>query len=262
MVSLSSTSIAENYFSQKLGFFVIVPDGWGVDSSAADEIVLTDSRDNSTYVSIKKYRIEEDKQIGSEADLLQAIEGLYRNLGIKVDSSNRIKYAVSDGKAVFEAEFADRYQAGKVTNRKYLSGTICRTSDDGQVLFLMIASAPEDMYGAAFPEISVISKSFHVTAQIMPNLYPRTNMVKFLLIFIVIALSIFFFTRNRKIQRSSNPLGRDSSNFWRCTNCGRVNHNDARFCHRCGAERPIIHLPRGGGHSSINSTNTPEHDKG
>ena len=262
LMIISSAFGIENYISEKNGFFVVVPSGWGIDTSAANEAVLVDSSNNSIYVSIRKYRIEEDKQIGSEHDLLQAISGLYRNLGIKVDSLNQINYTVSDGKAVFETEFGGYDAVGRTTHRKYLKGTICRNKDNGQTLYLMIAAAPKDYYDIASPQFKIVAKSFHITDEILPNLYPKPNFTKFLLIFIVIALCIFFFTRNRKIQRSHHPLGRDSASFWRCIACGRANHIDVRFCHRCGVERPVANLPRMSGHSSTSSISTPEHDKG
>ena len=120
----------------------------------------------------------------------------------------------------------------------------------------------KDYYDIASPQFKIVAKSFHITDEILPNLYPKPNFTKFLLIFIVIALCIFFFTRNRKIQRSHHPLGRDSASFWRCIACGRANHIDVRFCHRCGVERPVANLPRMSGHSSTSSISTPEHDKG
>ncbi len=262
VMAVTPVSGIENYISKEYGFFIVAPSGWGIDTGAANEVVLIDSSNNSIYVSIRKYRIEDDKQISSEHELQLAISGLYRNLGIKIDSPNQINYVVSEGKAVFETEFSGYDAVGKATIRKYLKGTVCRTDNEGQMLYLIIAAAPTDYYALAYPQFKIVINSFHIIGEIQANFYPRPNITKYLLIFIVLVLSVFFFTRNRRVQRSKHPLGNDSSSFWRCPDCGRVNHIEVKFCHRCGTERQHLNRSKGHDHSSTSSIKTPEQDDG
>jgi hypothetical protein len=252
----------DNYFSNKYGFYVVVPDGWRLDTNTANEVVLSDFANDSSYVSIKKYQIENDKEIGSDADLVAAISGLYRNLGIPAEKPEQIYYSLADGKAVFEVEFLGRDISGKA-QKKRLKGVICRAADNGQILYLMIAVAPEEYYETIAPKFMMILRSFRITDDISPNLYSRPRIVKYFLIFVILVLTVFFFARNRKVQKSSHPLGRDSSNYWRCGECGRVNHVDVKFCHRCGAERKRDHVWRAPAPpSSTSSIKTPPHDAG
>jgi hypothetical protein len=252
----------ENLISKQYGFFIVAPPGWRIDTSTADQIVLVDLVNDSIYASIKKYKIEDDKQIASEDDLIQAIAGLYRNLGMEIKDLGAIKYALTESEAVFEIEFDSFDSNGILTHRKYLKGTIGRSKDEGQLLYLMIAVAPKEFYDAALPKFRMIAKSFHITAELSSSLFPKHGAFKYLMIFIILVLSVFFFTRNRRVQKSPNPLGRDSVSFWRCDKCGRMNHIETKFCHRCGNERNLLFPLKNPLHSSTSSIKTPPQDAG
>jgi hypothetical protein len=244
LASTASASETNNFMSEKLGCFIVVPPGWNIDTSLANELILTDQTNSSVYVSIKKYPIEPDNQIGSKDDLRTAIMGLYTKLGMQNVEKEKIQFTIASGKADFETTYDGFDSSGEFPCRKLLKGIIGRKSDNGQVLYLLIAAAPGDLYKQAFPMFKVISGSLHITDKLSENLFPGPNILKYLLIFIVIVLTLFFFSRNRRIQKSVNPLGADSGSFWRCSACGRVNHIDSRFCKRCGEGRTVIHSVR------------------
>ncbi len=242
LAAVSSTFAGDGFISDRLGCLVVILPGWNIDTSIADEITITNIEKGGIFVSIKRYAIAPANQIGSEDDLEIAISGLYSKLGINLPSDQKPKFAVRNGRAEFEADFMSRDANAIIRDHKYLKGTITRLNKDGQVLYLIIAASPIEVFADVYPQIQLIINSFHITGEMAPDLYVKSSsgLYKYFLLGIIIALCVFFFTRNRRIQRSSNPLGADSGNFWRCIACGRVNHIDSRFCHRCGAERYII----------------------
>ena len=238
---VTGAETGSSFLSDQLACFVIVPPGWAIDTSQTDEIVLTDRFDSANYISVKRYNIEQTNQIRSESDLRDAISGLYRKMGIEGIPAD---FKIIEGKAVFEIDF-ETYDISGIAYHKFLRGTICRKAADGQVLYLIIGAAPSKNYEAVLPQFKIVGSALRITEELSPDLFPSQNLFKYFLILVVIGLSIFFFGRNRRVQKSRNPLGRDSVNFWRCGSCGRVNHSETRFCHRCGAERVEIKIPRG-----------------
>jgi hypothetical protein len=237
---MAGAETGSSFLSDQLACFVIVPPGWDIDTNQADEIVLTDRSDSANYISVKRYNIEQANLIHSENDLRDAIGGLYRKMGIAGVPAN---FTIIEGKAVFEIDF-ETYDISGIPYHKFLRGVICRKAADGQVLYLIIGAAPRKNYEAVLPQFKIVSMSLQITEVLSPDLFPSQSLFKYFLILVVIGLTLFFFKRNRRIQKSHNPLGRDSVNFWRCGSCGRVNHSETRFCHRCGAERVEIKVPR------------------
>ncbi|MCX6827275.1 MAG: zinc ribbon domain-containing protein [candidate division Zixibacteria bacterium] len=240
----SCSAITGGYMSEKLGFFVLVPSGWTVDTSRVDEVVVSDSADSSAFISIKRYQIESANEIESEDNLLTAISGLYMKLGVPNSSKEQVKFSVTSDRAIFENNYAAYDLTSKILYHKYLKGIIGRKADNGQFLYLMIAAAPQDIYDQVIPNFQLVTGSFIIAEKMAPDLFPKTNTLKYFLIFIILVLTVFFFTRNRRVQMSRNPLGKDSGNFWRCASCGRVNHIDSKFCHRCGSERKPLNSPK------------------
>jgi hypothetical protein len=224
------------YVSEKLSCTFITPDGWYIDTESADRIVSTSRRDPGVTIHFAKYVIEDANRIGSEDELREAIAGLYADLGIPIPVDS-IKYSNEPDKATFKTTFSDRESSKKTASRKYLQGTIVRLSSGPQVLYLVIAQLPLDMHKLYMPDINLVMHSFRITDELSETLFIRRSYNKYLYILLIFALIAFFFARNRRIQKSKNPLGRDSSNFWRCASCGRVNHIESAHCHRCGKER-------------------------
>ncbi|SYZ74179.1 exported hypothetical protein [Candidatus Zixiibacteriota bacterium] len=242
LITATTAMAGDAFISEKMGCLLVIPPGWTIDTSIADEIMLVEAENTAVYVSVKRYPISSANQIGSEDDLASAITGLYSKLGVNPVSGEKPKFAIKNGRAEFESDFMSRDAGGIIRDHKYLKGVITRLNHDGQVLYLIIAAAPIEDYIQAYPQIQSIVNSFHITGDMASDLFVKSGsgLYKYLLLGIIAALSIFFFTRNRRVQRSINPLGGDSGNFWRCVSCGRVNHIDNRFCHRCGEERHII----------------------
>lgn len=234
---------AGNIFSDKLSCFLAAPPGWFVDTSRSDEIIISESPQSPIFISVKRYFIEDGNQISSEDDLRQAITGLYRKMGVPLAIDSVPKYQLDLNKAHFETDFATLAIDGRTKLRRYVSGTIVRLTDGRQALYLLIAEAPSDIYYHVLPSFLMSIRSFHITATTAPKVLFSAGIFKYFLIGLLIILMIFFFTRNRRVQKSFNPLGADSHNFWRCASCGRVNHNDVHFCNRCGAARVEINAP-------------------
>jgi hypothetical protein len=244
IAAFSPALAGDSYYSDRLGLFVIIPPGWTIDTSLEQEIILSPANANYAYVSIKKYQIDKENQIKSDGDLETAIKGLYGQLGIELPDNGKIDFTIKEGRAVFTKDFEGYDPSGRAQYKKYLRGTICRKADDGQFFYLSIAAALPETYEQVAGQFQIITGSMRITEKLANELYPKSSITVYILLAVIVGLSILFFTRNRRIQLSGNPLGRDSSNFWRCLPCGRMNHIESRFCHRCGAERNIVRTGR------------------
>ena len=232
-----------NVKSDRMQCFLVAPVGWVIDTSRSDEIIVSESPRSPIFISLKRYELEDDNRIGSEQDLSQAIVGLYRKMGVPLRDDSLPSFEILAGKAHFQADYSTFSVDGKTRLRRLVDGTIVRLADGEQTLFLFVAEAPADLYYMVFPNFLLTVRSFQVTASTNPKVFASAGAFKYFLILLLIGLTIFFFARNRRVQRSFNPLGADSNNFWRCASCGRVNHNDIHYCHRCGAQRVIINAP-------------------
>jgi hypothetical protein len=215
------------------------PSGWTVDSSLSDKIVFKSLHYTASSMGIIKYKLERDKQIRSAEDLLEAIRGLYDELGFKILSPDDINCLVYDDRAIFMVEFFVEKGENKSPMHRFYKGYIIRRENDGQFLYLIYAESPANEYRAVKSDLMSLIRTFDINMPTEENLFIRNNDARLLFVFIILGLMAFFFVRNRRIQRSRNPLGRDSNNFWRCPSCQRVNHIDHDICQRCGAHRPI-----------------------
>jgi hypothetical protein len=263
-VVISSVLASDGYYSDRLGLFVIVPPNWTIDTTLEQEIILSPINADYAYVSIKRYQMERSNQVKSDGDLETAIKGLYDQLGIELPLDGRIEFTIKDGKATFTKNFEGYDPAGRATYKKELRGTVCRKADNGQLFYLMISAAQPEVYEQVLPQFQIITGSMRITEKLAPELYTKSNFAVYVLLVVIAGLSLLFFARNRRVQRSANPLGKDSANFWRCLSCGRMNHIESRYCHRCGAERNVVRTGRHpipqGNDSSIttkSSTTTP-----
>lgn len=244
LFSFAHADAMEQYISERLGCLFVKPTGWTLDTSSTDEIIITTGQNPSAIILIRRYFIESRNQIKSDNDLTEAIAGLYKSLGIESTEPDQIEFSPEGNRMSFMADFKAYEESRKRTVLKSLKGSVARLLDGRQVLYLIIAESAEESYDIVLPDFNLVISSFDITEKLSQNLYPRQKLPIFLFILLILALIVFFFARNRRVQKSKNPLGRDSGSFWRCISCGLTNHIDNRFCSRCGEERVSAELPK------------------
>jgi len=230
--------------SDQLGCRFVVPEGWQVDESYPDQLIITDNTGRRATITVKRYILEADRMIGTDEELVEAIIWLYGEIGIENASRDNISFTHDGTRATFETDWLSRESSGQPFYRKSLHGTLARLIDGRQVLYLIISECPEDFSAGLSPIFRRQVASFQITERLFDKLYPKQNLGTFLLVLLILLLTVFFFARNRRIQNSKHPLGRDSSSFWRCSSCGRVNHLDNYYCGRCGAKKVSVAASR------------------
>jgi len=223
-----------------LGFCFGLPPGWHLDSSEFDRVNLINLDNNSCGIKIIRYDIEPNSQIRSDAELNEALTGLYRDIGLIMKKSQRFDFTIDSGIAFFEHSFTEHNIDDGEYSKKITRGYIGRRPGSGQTLYLIVAISPENYFDTVHADINNIMLSFRLTDYFAEQLYKKSSLTPYLLIFLIIALTVFFYSRNRRIQKSDNPLGRDSNNFWRCTKCRKNNHIGNSFCSRCGHSRDTL----------------------
>jgi len=233
----SADTTADTYTVSGMGCVFELPDGWLIDTTLPDMLLMKRSVDDSAEIIISRYRISESNLIRSADDLKTAIAGLYAEVGITDVNREIVDYAVHGGSASFGTEF-NLYDAATGTTLYYkLFGLIGRLESNGQVLYLTIASAPPGEFETLRSQVHNLMNSLDFSDKLAAEFYPRRFISPLIMILMILALSVLFYTRNRRIQKSRNPLGKDSRGFWRCSSCGRVNHTGSNRCGRCGKER-------------------------
>jgi len=214
-----------------------VPEGWTVDSSYEDRIIIAGESGDNLEIIIKKHVLAAEHTITSDEELAMAIAGLYDELGLENANSGEVTYENDGGRATFQHSAVYYDSADRNEFRQSVKGLLVRAIDGRQVLFLIITSADADRYGMLLPELNLLLNTFEITDAHLGVLYPRRSLTPYLLILFFFILIALFYARGRRIQRSKNPLGRDSGNFWRCGSCRKVNHIENSHCSRCGRER-------------------------
>jgi len=228
---------------REFGCTIDIPAGWQADSAIADEIMLFRENEPETEILIRRFPLEKNYQLHNEAELVEALKGLYSELGMNAEDQSRINYQLREDRAVFNLEFVESDPNFTEMMRKYIEGIIVREEGDGQTMYLMMVRAPMARFDQIRPDALTVFSSFVITIPLSSVLFPRESQFGLVMLFIVIALMAFFFVRNRRIQRSRNPLGKSSANFWRCPSCGLANHIEHDRCNRCGSERLTQHTP-------------------
>jgi hypothetical protein len=214
-----------------------IPEKWSLQKISDDEFLISSPDDSLVAISIGRYVLEDGPQIGSDDDLREALIGLYASLGIEASQEEQPDFERQPSAATFGTVWTSEIDQQEYQNR--LQGTIFRRADGRQLMYLLLAKAPKKSYPTALAAFEKIALSFEITAPRHDSLYPRRTFGMYFLLLFILILSAFFFARNRRVQRSKNPLGRDSNSFWRCPDCRRVNHIDHDHCSRCGQERII-----------------------
>ena len=108
-----------------------------------------------------------------------------------------------------------------------------------QIFFLIRGYIPEGVDNSIAADLKTMTASFDITLPMAKTLFPTKSGYGLLILFFAIMLMAFFYLRNRRVQSSKNPLGRDSEFFWRCPDCQLANHVDHNKCQRCGSERIV-----------------------
>jgi hypothetical protein len=237
LLAVLGAEASDRFVSNQLFCSFDIPEGWALDTAHVDQVNLIYDKDPGAIVSINRYTIDEFLQLRSDEDLREAIAGLYFALGIDSISNEEVQYRVENAVAGFATEFGAYDSLEAIGVAKMLRGSIVRLSDGRQVLYLIIGSAPENMREVAADVFNRTIGSFEITANLSDDLYASQDFSTYLMILLILMLMVFFYTRNRRVQRSRNPLGKDSSSFWRCPLCGRMNHIHNDTCNRCGTDR-------------------------
>jgi len=230
---------AATYTPDDMGCSFIKPPGWKIDYHSDEAFLMSDSLNENTRIEIYKYLLDANHQIGSEEELIEAVHGLYEEIGVDTATKAKIVCTVEDSLVYFETDFIDSSSESKLYH-VIIRGILGRLEGDGQVLFLIKAVTPQDLYELSRGDLNLILYSFHFTDPLDKEFYVRTNMIPYLLMLLIFLLTAFFYARNRRVQNSKNPLGRDSGNYWRCPNCRLVNHINNKSCQRCGWQNRII----------------------
>ena len=238
-IPLTAQDLGQRH-AEGIGYGTSLPDGWIPVESSPMEMIIKKSNDPSARLSILQYEIDETNQLTSRYDILEAIDGLYQQLGVGEIPFGEINLTLGEDRASFYKEYIENeksIQSGSDTIFVFLKGIIVRTKDNRQIFYLMrgYKSSLSDQVVSA--DLDNMINSFNITIPLADSLFPKSSGYGYIFLFIVIVLMGFFYYRNKKVQSSRNPLGGDSKYFWRCPACQLANHVNKRTCQRCGAER-------------------------
>ncbi len=220
-----------------IGYGTSLPDGWIPVESSSMEMTIRKSNDPSARLSILQYEIAEEIRLTSRYDILEAIDGLYQQLGIGEIPYEDINLTLGEDRASFYIDYIERIKSDSDTVKVSIKGIIVRTEDNRQIFYLMRGYITSKSDKSVSADLNDMINSFEITIPLSDSLFPKKSGYGYIILFIVIALMAFFYLRNKKVQNSKNPLGGDSKYFWRCPACQLANHVDNNTCQRCGAER-------------------------
>ncbi len=214
------------------------PSDWTVEQVSDDQLAI---RGNATYrsdVLIARFTSDKIGRLVSDEDLRASIKNLYISLGMDSSGTVTLKYLDNRHMVTFDTTFAILKIEGHNAFYIKIKGLFFNSPESGQVLFLMHYkdSGPFDSVTTA--DLDTIFKSARIVGPFADSLYPPDHSLNYLYVLLLLMLAAFFFMRNRRIQNSRNPLGRNSEHFWRCPECRLINHNENAQCRRCGAVRP------------------------
>ncbi|MEW5923001.1 MAG: hypothetical protein AB1746_03350 [Candidatus Zixiibacteriota bacterium] len=231
---VGSSAVGDMYSNPMLRCSFELPSEWTAQQAAPDILTINADLGDSVEITISVFELDPDSPITSDKALTMAIAGLYNDIGIKSANPDMIEYTVDGGVASFQAEYNRLIEGSEAVIRTGLKGVIGRLTSGDQVLYLIVVMAPSEMFESIRSRTEILMSSFRIDETLAEDFFPRRNLSPYIIMLVVVALTIFFFMRNRRVQKSRNPLGRDSGSFWRCSLCGRVNHMDNETCGRCG----------------------------
>lgn len=243
--SISIPLTAQNFGTRHadgIGYGTSLPDGWVPVESSPMEMIIKKSDDPTARLSILRYEISEENRLNSRYDILEAIEGLYKQLGVGEIPFGEINLTLGEDRASFYMDYIEnesKVLSDMDTILVNLKGIIIRTEDNRQIFYLMRGYKTSLSSKLVSADLENMINSFDITIPLAETLFPKSPGYGYIFLFIVIVLMAFFYYRNKKVQNSKNPLGRDSEHFWRCPTCQLANHVEKKTCQRCGAERFI-----------------------
>jgi len=233
----------EEYQSALSGINFEYPADWEIIADTGGEVIVSSDRDKTAVVVFTRYFLEQDTQIGNDADLREALAGLYTLMEVPFEDENTIDFARGENMISFTADYTRRDPESRAEESRHIKGFLVRAAEDGQVLYFSQARLPANASKRLKNKVKAVMTTFRITEPIDERVYPAQSESVAMYVMLVMALAAFFYARNRRIQLSKNPLGRDSDNFWRCPLCRRVNHIDHDTCRRCGTNRPNTQSP-------------------
>lgn len=223
--------------AEGFGYGTDLPDGWIPVESSPMEMSIKKDDDPNARLSILQYEISEENQLTSRYDILEAIDGLYQQLGVGEIPYEDIDLTLGEDRASFYIDYIDKIKTDSDTVKVSLKGIIVRTEDSRQIFYLMRGYKTSVSDKSISADLENMINSFDITIPLSDSLFPKKPGYGYIFLFIFIVLMAFFYYRNKKVQESRNPLGGDSKFFWRCPSCQLANHVDKKTCQRCGAER-------------------------
>jgi hypothetical protein len=231
----------QNFVSDEIAASFDIPRGWTITDLGANQVVLAHDSLTGVGIMISRNPIAPENAIGSIEDLETALLGFFRDIDIENYSGDSLAYTLQADRADFELMYGEKSENNSAPNlTNILKGIIIRGRDGRQWFYLFQASAPEHNQDHLIAGLETVAGSFEVKFPSATRLYRRNTLTPYLLILLILALTAFFYTRNRRIQKSRNPLGFDSGSFWRCVACGKVNHIEISRCRRCGHDREKV----------------------
>lgn len=215
-----------------------LPSGWSVETIDDNQIsVLTNSLDRPE-VTIRRFNPPGDRQIKSHDEMIVAVKGLYSDMGILPETDVTLEYHDENRIVSFEKTCVITKTGDDKSHFLMLKCLFCNTKKSGQTLYLINYNDHRKPDENLVANLDYLFQSASITEPLEDDLYPSDGGLNYLYVLILLALAAFFFARNRRIQNSFNPLGRNSEHFWRCPSCRMINHNDSGQCRRCGTPRP------------------------
>lgn len=243
LIFLISIPLAGQVFSGRfadgLGYGTSLPDGWIPVESSPMEMIIKKSDDPGARLSILRYEIDQENLLTSRWNILEAIDGLYQQLGVGEIPYLDINFTLGEDRASFYIDYIENINSDRDTTKVSLKGIIIRTADNRQIFYLLRGYKTSLSDESVSVDLENMMSSFEITIPLSDSLFPKSPGYGYIYLFIVIVLMGFFYYRNKKVQGSKNPLGGDSKYFWRCPTCQLANHVDKGICQRCGAERLI-----------------------
>ncbi|MBN2227323.1 MAG: hypothetical protein JW763_08155 [candidate division Zixibacteria bacterium] len=244
LAMVSSGPLAlEEYQSAGSGIHFEYPTGWDIVADTGGEVIISSDKDRTAVIVFTRYFLEQATQIGNDNELREALAGLYTLMEVPFDDESEIEFVRGENMISFAADYTRRNPDTGIEEARHIKGFLVRTADDGQVLYFTQARLPINASKRLQNKAKAVLTTFRITEPIDENVYPAQREGVAMYVLLVMALTAFFYARNRRIQRSKNPLGRDSAYFWRCPLCRRVNHVDHDTCRRCGTSRPNVQSP-------------------
>lgn len=210
-----------------------LPSGWTAEAIDDNQLSVKRNSPDSSEVTIRRFILADDKRVKSHDEMVAAVKGLYSDMGLPSNTEVTLQYYDNHRFVVFHTTGANH--SGFIMAK----GLFGNTEKFGQVLYLLQHKSeiqPDAMLAANLEQLFA---SVVITEPLTDDIYPPDHGLNYLYVLILLMLAAFFFTRNRRIQNSRNPLGRDSEHFWRCPGCRMINHDDHTQCRRCGTARPL-----------------------